>query len=502
MSVAAGISRSPTLDRLEPSARRFLARRPHHPFVDGAFRQAEGTFSEDLYPATGETVALVRHATAEEVDLAVGAARRAFEAWSRTPPGTRSLVLFRLAELLDREREALAQLETLDTGKPIRESRLDVARGIDGLRFYAGAARQIRGETIDVETGLHVWTVRRPVGVVAAIVPWNVPFVLTVCKAAPALAAGNSVVAKPSEATPLTALWLAEAALEAGLPAGALSVVTGPGRAVGAALAGHAGVDKVTFTGSNPTGAAIARAVDDPLKGVALELGGKSPHLIFADSDLEAAAAAAASGIFYGQGEICTAGSRILIERSVYAETAERICERARSLKAGDPLDEETELGALIGEDHLRSVLEAVERGRREGAELLTGGARLTEGPLGRGSFMAATLLANDRPAAFVEQHEIFGPVGVAAPFDSEEQAVRRANATPYGLAAGVWTGDTARARRVAEALQAGVVWVNTYNRFDAAVPFGGVKASGNTREWSHVALDFFTELKTVWEQA
>jgi aldehyde dehydrogenase (NAD+) len=491
-----------TLDRLAPAARRFVERRPLHPFVDGAFTASDGSVADDVYPATGEVIARVRAAEESEVDLAVGVARRAFGEWSLTPPATRSLVLFRLAELLEAEGEALAQLETLDTGKPIREARLDVARGIDGLRFYAGAARQIRGETIDVERGLHVWTLRRPIGVVAAIVPWNVPFVLTVCKAAPALAAGNAVVVKPSEATPLSALWLAETAVQAGLPAGALNVVTGPGRRVGAALAGHVDIDKVTFTGSNATGAAIAAAVSDPLKGVALELGGKSPQLIFADADLEAAAAAAAAGVFYGQGEICTAGSRILIERTVYAEVIERVVEHARRLKVGDPLDDATELGALIGEDHLGSVLACVERGRADGAELLAGGVRVDDGSCAGGSFMAATILANERPDAFIEQHEIFGPVAVAGAFDDEASALARANATPFGLSAGIWTSDTARARRLAEGIQAGVVWVNTYNRFDAAAPFGGAKASGNAREWSHVALDFFTELKTVWEQA
>jgi acyl-CoA reductase-like NAD-dependent aldehyde dehydrogenase len=488
--------------RLTTGARAFLSADMQEPFVGGRRAGSTGRAVCDRNPATGETIALVRAMGAAEVDDVVATAQRAFAHWRSVRPAERSLLLFELAQRMAADAETLAQLECLDTGKPIREARGDVARAIDGMRFYAGLARQIRGETIDIEPGLRVSTLRYPIGVVAAIVPWNVPLVLSVCKLAPALAAGNSVVLKPAEVTPLTALRLAELAIDAGLPDGLLNVVLGGGSSVGAALAGHPGVAKVSFTGSTETGVRIAQMAAPTLKSVALELGGKSPHVIFADADLDKAAEAAARGVFYGQGEICTAGSRVLIQRQAFDEVLERICEHASALRIGDPLDDQTELGSLIGEEHLNSVLACVQRGVAEGARLVQGGDRLTEGPLARGAFMQPAILVNDDRDAFVEQHEIFGPVVVVAPFDGEAEAVARANHTRFGLSAGVWTRDGARAQRMVEAFESGVVWVNTYNRFDAAAPLGGVKWSGNAREWSHLAMDFFSHVKTVWEQS
>jgi acyl-CoA reductase-like NAD-dependent aldehyde dehydrogenase len=500
---APAASASPLDDvRLTEAARAFLSAPVQEPFVGGARQPADGDLVADRDPATGRTLAQVRSLSAEAIDGAVATARAAFATWSRTVPARRSALLFQLAERMAQDAETLAQLETLDTGKPIREARGDVARAIDGMRFYAGLARQIRGETIAIEPGLRVSTLRAPLGVIAAIVPWNVPLVLSVCKAAPAIAAGNTVVLKPAEVTPLTALRLAELAHEAGLPAGVLNVVLGRGSAVGAALTQHPDVAKVTFTGSTETGVKITQLAAPSLKAVALELGGKSPHVIFADADLEAAADAAARGIFYGQGEICTAGSRVLIERSVYDEVVAAMCAHAGALRVGDPLDDATELGSLISEEHLDSVLDCVQRGIREGASLVHGGARLADGPLARGAFMQPTILRSDDADAFVDQHEIFGPVAVVAPFDDEAEAVARANHTRFGLSAGVWTRDARRAARIADAFESGVVWVNTYNRFDAAAPLGGVKWSGNAREWSHLAMDFFSGVKTVWEQS
>ena len=479
----------------------FLAAAVQHPHIGGSRRTGAGERRENVDPATGRVTSVVASPTIEEVDFAVTAARRAFPAWSRTPPATRSLLLYRLADLVERHGEMFAQLETLDTGKAIRESRADVNRAVDGLRFYAGCARQLRGETLAVDESWAVSTLRKPLGVVAAIVPWNVPLVLTICKTAPALAAGNTVVVKPSEQTPLTALALADLAGEAGLPPGALNVVPGSGRTIGMFLVEHAGVDKVTFTGSTRTGIAIARAAAASVKGVALELGGKSPNLVFADADLDEAARGAADAIFYGQGQICTAGSRLLVERSVYEDLLERVAAQAEAFRVGDPLDDETELVSLISEPHLDSVLAAVKRALDEGAELVTGGQRLQAGSLSAGAFMEPTVLANEHQDAFIEQEEVFGPVLVTAAFDTEEEAVARGNASRYGLSAGVWTADRRRARRVVESLEAGVVWVNGYNAFDAAVPFGGVKQSGNTREWSHIAMDTFTQLKTIWDR-
>jgi acyl-CoA reductase-like NAD-dependent aldehyde dehydrogenase len=488
--------------RLTHGARTFLAAEIQEPFIGGARRESDGHLVADLNPATGERIALVRSMPVAGVDDAVEAATAASERWRRTAPAERSLALLELAQRMAADAETLAQLECLDTGKPVREARADVARATDGMRFYAGLARQVRGETIHVEAGLRVCTLRYPIGVVAAIVPWNVPLVLSVCKAAPALAAGNAVVVKPAELTPLTALRLAQLALDAGLPPGLLNVVLGSGSTVGAALAAHPGVGKVTFTGSTETGVQIAQLAAPTLKAVALELGGKSPNVIFADANLDAAAEAAARGIFYGQGEICTAGSRVLIERAVFERVLERMCEHAGALVVGDPLAEETEMGALIGEPHLESVLACVQRGVSDGAKLVVGGSRMVEGSLAAGAFMEPTILVNHDPGAYIEQEEIFGPVVTAAPFDDEEEAVARANGTRFGLSAGVWTRDASRAQRMVDAFESGVVWVNTYNRFDAAAPLGGVRWSGNALEWSHLAMDFFSQLKTVWEQA
>jgi acyl-CoA reductase-like NAD-dependent aldehyde dehydrogenase len=480
----------------------FLGRGVHEPFIDGAPRAGGGAVRDNHAPASGERTSRVRESSVGDCEVAVASAKRAFRDWSRTPPAERSLILLRCADRVEADAEVLARLETLDTGKPIRESRGDVRRAVDGLRFYAGLARQVRGETISVEAGLNVWTLRRPIGVVAAIVPWNVPLVLTVCKAAPALAAGNTVVVKPAEITPLTALRLAELVVDAGLPPGALNVLPGRGSVIGNALTVDPDVAKVTFTGSTETGITIAKAAAPSLKSVAMELGGKSPHIVFADADLDRAAEAVASGIFYGQGEICTAGSRMLVQRDVYDEVLERAAAHADRLVIGDPLDDRTELGSLISPEHLRSVTGAVERGVAEGATVVHGGARCEDPGLASGSFMEPTILSGQEPGSFVEQQEIFGPVVVASAFDSEEEALGRANNSRYGLSAGVWTANSARARRFAEELEAGVVWINTYNRFDAAVPLGGVKWSGNALEWSHLAMDFFTRVKSVWEQA
>jgi acyl-CoA reductase-like NAD-dependent aldehyde dehydrogenase len=490
-----------TDSRLAPATAAFLDRDVHRAFVDGEPLTTITETIEDVDPATGQHIATVVRSTAEDADRAVIAAQAAFARWSRTSPAERSRLLIRLGEAVDADRETLAQLETLDTGKPIREARGDIARALDGVFFYAGCARQIRGETIDVDERFSIYTLRRPLGVVLAIVPWNVPFVLTICKVGPALASGNSVIVKPAEATPLTALRLAELAVSAGLPPGLLNVVPGRGSVLGAYLAGHDGVNKITFTGSTEVGIEIAQIAAASVKSVALELGGKSPNIVFADADLEAAGAGAAAAIFYGQGEICTAGSRLLVERRVWDDLLDRVVAHASALRLGDPFDEATELGSLISNDHLEGVVAAVDRARSEGAEVAVGGGRSTRPDLVAGAFMDATVVAPTRADMEVEREEIFGPVLAAAPFETEEEAVTRANGSRYGLSAGVWTADSRRGRRVVEALQAGVVWLNGYNEFDAAAPFGGVKLSGNTREWSHLAMESFSDVKTVWER-
>jgi acyl-CoA reductase-like NAD-dependent aldehyde dehydrogenase len=487
--------------RLLDSTAAFLDRSVHQAWVGGGPLESDGELLDDIDPATGRLIGRVVTSTTSDGDRAVAAARAAFTRWAKTPPAERSRNLVRLAEAVEADRELLAQLETLDTGKPIREARGDIARALDGLFFYAGCARQIRGETIEIDDRFGVFTLRRPLGVVLAIVPWNVPFVLTICKVGPALASGNAVIVKPAEATPLTALRLAELCAAAGLPDGLLNVLPGSGKSLGSYLVAHPGIDKVTFTGSTAVGIEISRIAAGRVKSVALELGGKSPNIVFADADLDAAGKAAAAAIFYGQGEICSAGSRLLVERSVFDEVVGRVVDHAAALRLGDPFDDATELGSLISNDHLEKVVGAVERAAADGAEVMAGGGRSARPELAAGAFMDATVVGPTRADMEVEREEIFGPVLAAAPFDSEEEAIARANNSVYGLSAAVWTEDSRRGRRLVEALESGVVWVNGYNEFDAAAPFGGVKLSGNTREWSHLAMDSFSQVKTVWER-
>ena len=490
--------------RLDPRTRALLDGAPQRLVIDGRMVAAlDGATRELRYPATGASFAHVCEGGVDDARAAVAAARRAFDAgpWPRLSPAERSRVLERLAGLMERDARVLAELETLETGKPIAESNGDVARAIDGVRFYSAAARLSRGETIPVTERLSVGTVREPLGVVAAIVPWNVPLVLCVSKSAPALAAGNAVVAKPSEDTPLTALVLARLALEAGLPEGVLNVVTGVGATVGRFLTESAEVDGVTFTGGTSTGRGVAAAAAGSHKRVQVELGGKSPNVVFADADLDAAIRGAASAIFYGQGEICSAGSRLLVERGVFDRVVDGVVARAKALRVGDPLDPATEMGALASHRHLAAVCAHVDRAVAEGARLGAGGGALAIPGFDGGAFMAPTVLVDVREGSAAEQEEIFGPVLVALPFDHEAQALRIANGTRYGLGAGVWTRDSARARRMARGFRAGAVWINTFNLFDTSVPFGGVKASGGgSREWSELALDSFTEVKSVWE--
>jgi acyl-CoA reductase-like NAD-dependent aldehyde dehydrogenase len=452
-------------------------------------------------PATEETLAEVAEASIADVNRAVAAARAALGGpWGREiSPRQRGLLLWRLADLLERNAEDLARLETLDNGKPIFESKyVDVPTAIEALRYFAGWADKWTGETIPVRGPFALaYTVREPIGVVAAIVPWNFPLIQAAWKIAPALACGNSVVLKPATNTPLSALRLAELAHEAGFPPGVLNVLTGRGSEIGAALVTHPGVDKISFTGSTAVGREIMREAAASLKRLTLELGGKSPNIVFADADLDAAAKGAFNAIFYGKGEVCAAGSRLLVERRAHDALLERLLERTRRLLPGDPLDPETRLGALVSRAQRDAVLAHVERGRREGARLLCGGTALAVG--GRGHFMAPTILDGVENWMLVAQEEIFGPVLAVLTFDEPEEAIELANASVYGLAAGVWTRDVGRAHRVAARLQAGTVWINQYNWYDSGAPFGGTKQSGFGRELGRDALAYYTETKTVY---
>jgi acyl-CoA reductase-like NAD-dependent aldehyde dehydrogenase len=415
------------------------------------------------------------------------------------PARERGKLLWRLADALEARIEEFARVETLDNGKPIFESRyVDMPSVVDCLRYYAGWADKVTGETLPVSGPIVLtYTLREPVGVVGAITPWNFPLLLAAWKIAPALACGNTVVHKPASYTPLTALMLAELASEVGFPGGVLNTLPGGGAEVGGTLVSHRGVNKVAFTGSTAVGRGIAKQAADSIKRVTLELGGKSPNLVFADADLDAAVKGAYNGIFYGKGEVCAAGSRLFVERSVHDRLLEMLVERTKRLQPGDPLHPKTRLGALVSESQRRSVLDYVEKGVAEGARLVAGGAAADVG--GKGWFMQPTILAHADNDMTVAREEIFGPVLVTIPFDDVEHAVELANASIYGLAAGVWTRDVAKAHSVASRLEAGTVWINQYNWYDAGAPFGGFKQSGYGRELGREALQHYTESKTVF---
>jgi len=437
-----------------------------------------------------------------DIDRAVAAARRAFEGpWSRFKPYERQVLLLKVADLFEKHWEEIAQSDTLDMGMPITRTRANRNRVIGMLRFYAGMATALNGETIDNSLAGDVvsYTRREPVGVVGAIIPWNAPAAASVWKIGPALATGCTVVLKPSEEAPLTPLLIADLMQEAGVPEGVVNVVTGTGSEAGAALAEHAGVDKLVFTGSTATGQSIVRASAGNLKRLSLELGGKSPVIVCADADLERAVPVAAMAVFANSGQICIAGSRLFVERSIHDDFVERVAAYARALRIGDGADPATEIGPLISARQLTRVEGFLDAGTREGARLVTGGTRLTEGALAAGHFVAPTVFADVSDSMAIAREEIFGPVISAMPFDTLEEAMTRANATPYGLAAGVFTRDVGKAHRLSRALRSGSVWVNTYHAIDPAVPFGGTGMSGYGREGGTEHLAEYLDTKAVF---
>jgi len=460
----------------------------------------EGERFDVVNPATEEVLTSVAEAGREDVDAAVRSALDTFEsnAWRGTSARRRGEMLHRLGELILRDIEELARLETLNNGKPVLESKIDTRLAAQTFKYYAGWADKIHGETIPVDGAFLNYTLREPLGVVGAIIPWNFPLNLASWKVAPALACGNTVVLKPAELTPFTALRLAELALEAGFPPGALNCIPGKGSVAGAALVKHPDVAKIAFTGSTEVGREIMREGAATVKRVSLELGGKSPNIVYADADLDAAARGALNAIFYGKGEVCAAGSRLLVEESVRGELEERILARAQKMVAGDPLDPKTRLGAIVSEKQMERVLGYISGARAEGAKLLAGGERTPVN--GKGYFVAPTIFGDVDPAMTIAREEVFGPVLAMLTFDGgEDGATQLANRTIYGLAAGIWTRDIKKALRTARAVKAGTVWVNTYNMYDAASPFGGFKQSGFGRDLGEQALEGYTQVKSVW---
>ena len=475
---------------------------PRQLFINGQFVDAaSGRTFETPNPATGETLAHVAEGDAEDINRAVSAARAAFDGpWSRMTPSERSRIIWRIGDLLLEHIEEFAQLESLDNGKPYLIAKgADVPLAADLFHYMAGWATKIEGNTINISVpympgaNFHSYTLREPIGVIGQIIPWNFPLLMAAWKLGPALTTGNTVVLKPAEQTPLTAILLAQIIAEAGVPDGVVNVVPGFGETAGAALANHNDVDKVAFTGSTEVGKLIVQAAAGNLKKLTLELGGKSPNIVFDDAS-DDAIAGAANAIFFNHGQCCVAGSRLFVQESRFDEVVDGVSEIAKSIKLGPGMDESTQMGPLVSDEQLRRVTGYLDAGKTDGANALTGGSRHGEA----GYFVEPTVITNTTPEMSIVREEIFGPVVVAAPFQSLDQIAAVANDTDYGLGAGIWTKDISKAHALAKKIRAGTVWINCYNVFDASLPFGGYKQSGWGREMGHEVLEAYTEVKAV----
>jgi acyl-CoA reductase-like NAD-dependent aldehyde dehydrogenase len=483
----------------QPATITFLNDSPKHLFINNEWvKAASGQTFATVNPATGEVLAEVALAGTADVDAAVTAAQAAFATWSRSLAGERGRLLFKLADLIDQHADTLAELETLDNGKPLRVARRgDLPYVTKHLRYQAGLADKIEGSTVPVTyPNQFVYTRREPLGVVAAIIPWNFPLMMAIWKLGPALAAGNTLILKPAEQTPLTALYLANLVREAGFPPGVVNVLTGPGEPTGAAMAKHMDIAKISFTGSTAVGAKImAAAAGSNLKRISLELGGKSPNVIFADADLALAVRGAQWAVFSTAGQECVAGSRLFVERPVYEQVIAGLKANVEKMVVDHGFAEKVHVGPLISEQQLERVSTYIHEGRQGGAELITGGERHGDS----GYFLNPAVFAYKDDTLKLVQEEIFGPVVAVTAFDDWDELVQRTNSTQYGLAAGVWTRDLGKAHRFAHAVQAGTVWINGYGMIDPAAPFGGYKMSGFGREMGQEAIELYTQVKTVW---
>ncbi|YCA45823.1 aldehyde dehydrogenase family protein [Bacillus sp. JZ8] len=468
-------------------------------YINGSFiESANGKTFETVNPATGEMLARVAEAEEEDINRAVEAARDAFDngPWSRMGTAERSRLIYKLADLIEENKQELAELESLDNGKPMRELiAADLPLTIEHFRYYAGWSTKIMGQTIPSQGNFFTYTRHEPLGVVGQIIPWNFPLLMAAWKLGAALATGCTVVLKPAEQTPLSALYLAELIEEAGFPKGVVNIVPGYGETAGAPLVNHKKIDKIAFTGSTSVGKAIMRQASETLKKVTLELGGKSPNIILPDADLTKALPGALNGIMFNQGQVCSAGSRLYIQKKQYDNVVADLASTAKNIKVGIGLDQETEMGPLVSSEQHSTVKRYIESGKSQGAELVAGG----KVPFEKGYFMEPTIFANVDDSMTIAKEEIFGPVVAAMPYDTLDDLIDKANDTEYGLAAGVWTQNLKSAHYIANRLKAGTVWVNCYNAFDAAVPFGGYKQSGIGREMGSYALENYTEVKAVW---
>ncbi len=477
--------------------------RKYQLLIDGKWVDAESgkTFTTPN-PATGETLAEVAEADKADVDKAVVAARKAYEGkWGKMSARDRGRLLYKLSQLIEEHSQELAELETADNGKPLRESQyVDLPQVVENFEYFAGWATKIEGETIPVPGQMFNYTLREPIGVCGQIIPWNFPLLMAAWKLAPALAAGNTVVLKPAEQTPVNAMELGNLIQEAGFPDGVVNILPGYGETAGAALAKHPGIDKIAFTGSTEVGKLIAREAAENLTKVSLELGGKAPNIVFADADIEQAVSGAMMGIYFNQGQVCCAGSRLFIAAEIKDQFLERLTEKSKKVKVGNPMDAGTHMGPQVSEEQLNRIKGYVDIAREEGATVLTGGEPpQLEGDFKNGFFFQPTIFGEVKNSMRIAQEEIFGPVASAITFENEDDLLKQANETIYGLSAGIWTKDITRAHRFAKSIHAGTVWINTFNMFNAASPFGGFKQSGYGREMGKHALELYTHIKSVW---